>query len=147
MSFLENLYKDVILEHYKRPHNRGALSDASHTQEGVNPSCGDELTLYLRVEDGTIRDVGFEGEGCAISQASASLMTDAIKGASVERALALSRSFKGMIHGEPPAPELGELTSLQGIAKLHARVKCATLAWTTLDAALQRPPRPPAAID
>ena len=143
MGFLESLYKDVILEHYKRPHNRHALAGASHTQEGVNPSCGDELTLYLHIENGTIRDVGFEGEGCAISQASASLMTDAIKGGSVEQALALSRSFKAMIRGEPPAPELGELTSLQGIAKLHARVKCATLAWTTLDAALQRPAEAP----
>ncbi len=136
MSFLESLYKDVILEHYKRPHNRGVLSGASHTQEGVNASCGDELTLYLRVDQGVIRDVRFEGEGCAISQASASLMTDALKGRSVERALELSRSFKAMIRGEEPDPELGELAALQGISKLHARVKCATLAWTTLDAAL-----------
>ncbi|HKI55967.1 MAG TPA: SUF system NifU family Fe-S cluster assembly protein [Trueperaceae bacterium] len=135
-TFLESLYKDVILEHYRRPHHRGRLERASHTHEGVNPSCGDELTLYLRVEDGVIRDVAFEGEGCAISQASASLMTDALAGASVERAAALSRAFKDMIQGEPPAEELGDLALLQGISKLHARVKCATLAWTTLDAAL-----------
>ena len=139
MSFLESLYKDVILEHYKRPHNRGALHDASHVQEGVNPSCGDELTLYLRVEDDVIRAVGFEGEGCAISLASASLMTDALKGRSIEQALELSRAFRAMIRGGPPAPELGELGALQGVAKLHARVKCATLAWTTLDAALEVP--------
>lgn len=136
MSFLESLYKDVILEHYKRPHNRGALDAATHVQEGVNPSCGDELTLYLRVEDGVVRGVAFEGEGCAISQASASLMTDAVKDRSVEQVLGLSRAFRDMIRGEPPAPELGELSALQGIAKLHARVTCATLAWTTLDAAL-----------
>ena len=136
MSLLENLYQDVILEHYHRPHNRRPLPQASHTQEGVNPSCGDELTLYLQVEQGVILDVGFEGEGCAISQASASLMTDALKGRSVEQALELSRAFKAMIRGEPPAPELGELAALQGVARLHARVKCATLAWTTLDTAL-----------
>jgi nitrogen fixation protein NifU and related proteins len=139
VSFLESLYKEVILEHYKRPHNRGRLEDPSHVQEGVNPSCGDELTLFLRVEDGVIRAVGFEGEGCAISQASASLMTDALKDRSVEQALELSRAFRDMIRGQPPVPELGELSALQGIAKLHARVKCATLAWTTLDAALEAP--------
>ncbi len=139
MSFLESLYKDVILEHYKRPHNRGTVDAPSHVHEGVNPSCGDELTLYMRVEQGVIRAVGFEGEGCAISQASASLMTDALKGRSVQQALELSRAFRDMIRGRPPAPELGELSALQGIAKLHARVKCATLPWTTLDAALGAP--------
>ncbi|MEJ2667811.1 MAG: SUF system NifU family Fe-S cluster assembly protein [Deinococcales bacterium] len=140
-SFLESLYKDVILEHYRRPHHRGRLSKPSHSHEGVNPSCGDELTLDLRIEDGVIREVGFEGEGCAISQASASLMTDALEGATVDRAALLSREFKAMIRGEPPSPELGDLALLQGIAKLHARVKCATLAWTTLDAALAEGPK------
>jgi nitrogen fixation NifU-like protein len=139
MSFLDSLYKDVILEHYKRPHNRGALDQPSHVQEGENPSCGDELTLYLRVADGIIREIGFEGEGCAISQASASLMTDALKGRSVEAALELSEAFRAMIRGQPPAPELGELSALQGVARLHARVKCATLAWTTLERALEVP--------
>jgi nitrogen fixation NifU-like protein len=139
MSFLDSLYKDVILEHYKRPHNRGALDQPSHVQEGENPSCGDELTLYLRVADGIIREIGFEGEGCAISQASASLMTDALKGRSVEAALELSEAFRAMIRGQPPAPELGELSALQGVARLHARVKCATLAWTTLESALGVP--------
>lgn len=137
-AFLESLYKDVILEHYRRPHNSGRLEDASHVQEGMNPSCGDELTLYLRVVGGRIDEVTFEGEGCAISQASASLMTDALQGVSVDEAAALSRAFKAMIHGEPPAKELGDLALLQGISKLHARVKCATLAWTTLDTALGR---------
>ncbi len=135
-GFLQSLYQDLILEHYHRPHHRGRLERASHTQEGINPSCGDELTLYLRVEDGVIRAVAFEGEGCAISQASASLMTDALEGASVARARELSEAFKAMIRGEPPSDDLGDLALLQGISKLHARVKCATLAWTTLDAAL-----------
>lgn len=136
MGFLESLYQDVILEHYRHPHNHGRLDPASHVQEGVNPSCGDELTLFLRVENGVIDAVRFEGEGCAISQASASLMTDALEGLSPADALALAGAFKAMIRGEGVAPELGELAVLQGVSKLHARVKCATLAWTTLEAAL-----------
>jgi len=136
MSLLDSLYKDIILEHYKRPRNRGPLEGATHTQEGINPSCGDELTLYLRVEDGIVREVRFEGEGCAISQAAASMMTQALRGRSVEEASALSVAFKAMIHGEEPSDALGDLRLLQGISKLHARVKCATLPWVTLDAAL-----------
>lgn len=142
-AFLENLYKDVILEHYRRPHHHGRLEAPSHSQEGVNPSCGDELTLDLRIEEGVIREVSFEGEGCAISQASASLMTDALQGASVARARALSGAFKAMIQGASPDPSLGDLALLQGISRLHARVKCATLAWTTLDAALGDEPASP----
>ncbi len=141
MSFLESLYKDVILEHSKRPRNRGELAGATHTEEGVNPSCGDELTLYLRVEDGVVREARFVGDGCAISQASASMMTQALEGRSVRSALTLSEAFKAMIRGEAPTDELGDLRLLQGISKLHARVKCATLPWVTLDAAL-RPPEP-----
>jgi nitrogen fixation NifU-like protein len=136
MSLLDSLYKDIILEHYKRPRNRGSLAGATHTQEGINPSCGDELTLYLRVEGGIVREARFEGEGCAISQAAASMMTQALRGRSVEEATALSAAFKAMIHGEEPSDALGDLQLLQGISKLHARVKCATLPWVTLDAAL-----------
>ncbi len=142
MSFLESLYQAVVLEHYRHPHNHGPLADATHRQEGVNPSCGDELTLHLRVEDGRIGDARFEGEGCAISQASASLMTDALKGRTVDAALELARDFKAMIRGEAPSSELGDLAALQGVSKLHARVKCATLAWTTLEAALLDAPEP-----
>lgn len=138
MSLLERLYQDLILEHSRRPRNRGALAEATTVQEGINASCGDELTLYLRVDDGVIREARFEGEGCAISQASASLMTEALRGASLERAESLSEKFKGMIRGGEADPELGDLTLLQGVADLHARVKCATLAWTTLDEALQQ---------
>lgn len=136
MALLEQLYKELILEHYKNPRNKGTLPPPRLHAEGLNPSCGDELELFLRVEDGVISDVKFIGEGCAISQASASLMTQAIKGKPVGEALALSADFKAMIRGAPPAASLGELAMLQGIAKLHARVKCATLAWVTLEQAL-----------
>lgn len=136
MSLLETLYQQAILEHYKRPRNRGRLEPHSHHQEGLNPSCGDELEVFLTVRDGVVTGVGFEGQGCAISQASASMMTEAIKQRPVAEALSLARDFKAMIRGEPPAARLGELTALQGVAKLHARVKCATLAWVTLEQAL-----------
>ena len=136
MGFLENLYKELILDHYKRPRNRGRLADATHRQEGLNPSCGDELELFLRVEGGVVVDVAFEGEGCAISQASASMMTEAIKGRPLAEVADLSADFKGMIHGDAPSDALGDLKLLQGISKLHARVKCATLAWVALDEAI-----------
>ncbi len=137
MGLMERLYQDLVLEHSRRPRNRGRLEHATSTQEGVNPSCGDELTLYLEVSDGVIRAARFEGVGCAISQASASLMTEALAGATLARAAELSGMFKAMIRGGAPDPELGDLTLLQGVSELHARVKCATLPWTTLDAALE----------
>ena len=138
MSFLDNLYKDIILEHYKHPRNRGRLNPATVSGEGLNPSCGDELELFLNLEEGVISDVKFSGEGCAISQASASMMTEAIKGKSLEEALELSAQFKAMIRGEEPDDALGDLKTLQGISKLHARVKCATLSWVTLEQALEQ---------
>ena len=134
---LENLYKEVILDHYKRPRNRGEL-EASVREEGLNPSCGDELELFLIVQEGVITDIKFTGEGCAISQSSASMMTEAIKGRSREEVLNMSQSFKAMLQGEPPTSELGDLQMLQGVAKLHARVKCAALPWVTLERALER---------
>lgn len=133
MSFLENLYKELILDHYKNPRNRGELADASLQQEGLNPSCGDELELFLKLDSGVIREVRFVGEGCAISQASASMMTEAIKGKPVEAALDLAEKFRAMLKGAEPADELGDLKMLQGISKLHARVKCAALGWVTLE--------------
>ena len=138
MSFLDYLYKDIILEHYKHPRNRGRLNPATVSGEGLNPSCGDELELFLNLEEGVISDVKFSGEGCAISQASASMMTEALKGKSVEEALKLSAQFKAMIRGEEPDDALGDLKTLQGISKLHARVKCATLSWVTLEQALEQ---------
>ncbi len=143
MSYLENLYKEIILEHAKRPRNQGRLDAPSHYQEGINPSCGDELELFLNVEDGVVREVAFLGEGCAISQSSASMMTEAIRGMTVAEVADLSAKFKDMIHGGEPDQALGDLQLLQGISKLHARVKCATLAWVTLGEALTSPPDTP----
>ena len=134
-NFLEEMYKQIILEHYKTPRNRGKLEGATHVQAGHNPSCGDELELQLLMDGDVIRDVRFDGHGCAISQASASLMTQAIKGKSLAEGLELARKFETMIRGGDADPALGDLTALQGIARLHARVKCATLAWQTLEVA------------
>lgn len=139
MSLLDSLYKEIILDHYKRPRNRGELDPHTVRHEGVNPSCGDELELFLFVEDGTVREARFNGEGCAISQASASMMTQALRGLSVAEAQSLAEDFKGMIQGQPPSERLGDLKLLQGISKLHARVKCATLPWVTLTEALDSP--------
>lgn len=136
MGFLDTLYKEAILDHYKRPRNRGRLEDPTHAQEGLNPSCGDELELFLEVVDGVVRAARFEGAGCAISLASASMLTEQVTGRTVEEALRLAADFKAMVRGEPPADTLGELQALQGISRLPARVKCADLAWITLEHAL-----------
>ena len=138
MAFLENMYKEVILEHYKRPRNRGTLEEATAREEGVNPSCGDELELFLIVEDDVVNDIKFVGEGCAISQATASLMTEAVMGKPVMEALELAAKFRAMLYGYPPDEALGNLKVMQGVAKLHARVKCAALPWTTLEQALAK---------
>ena len=136
MSLLDSLYKEIILDHYKRPRNRGELDPHTIRQEGLNPSCGDELELFLLLDGETVSDVKFIGEGCAISQASASMMTQALKGLSVDEARVLAADFKQMIQGGEPSERLGDLKLLQGISKLHARVKCATLPWVTLTEAL-----------
>jgi nitrogen fixation protein NifU and related proteins len=136
MGFLEQIYRDAVLEHARSPRNRGELDPYSVKQEGVNPSCGDELVLYLLVRDGTVAEARFTGHGCAISQASASLMTQAIRGKPLREVEQLIGRFKAMIHGRGVDPSLGDLAVLEGISKLHARVKCATLAWVTLQAAI-----------
>lgn len=137
MSLLDDLYQTVILDHNRRPHNFGVLEPHDVAHEGTNPSCGDELTLYLRLaDDDVIERAGFVGEGCAISRASASLMTDALAGLDLGAAAALTASFKGMIRTGEVAAGLGDLAALRGVSRLHARVKCATLAWVTLEQAL-----------
>jgi nitrogen fixation NifU-like protein len=141
MSVLDALYQEAILQHYKQPRNFGALEPYDVKEEGVNPSCGDEVTLYLRLSDGTIGQISFEGDGCAISQASASLMTQAVKGLSVQRALAVSEKFRQMLRGGQPDAELGDLALLSGVAKLPARVRCAVLPFATLESALARTPQ------
>jgi SUF system FeS assembly protein, NifU family len=138
MSLMEQIYKTVILERSRHPRHHGALPDPATQHEGVNPSCGDELRLSLLTgEDGTITDARFQGHGCAISQASADLMIDAILGKTHAQARDLAHNFKSMIRGEAhDTDQLGELRALSGVKQLHARVKCATLPWTTLEAAL-----------
>jgi nitrogen fixation protein NifU and related proteins len=150
MSDLEDLYREIILDHYRSPRNRGELpSPPAHRTEGYNPLCGDEVVVFLQVDDGLVGDVRIAGQGCSISQSSASLMSAAVKGKSVDEARDLIRTFKSMmsVHesrlgGEAAADEserlsidkdsLGELAALQGVVKFPVRIKCATLSWNTL---------------
>jgi nitrogen fixation NifU-like protein len=140
MSDLSDLYQEVILDHNRRPRNFGVLADATRTSQGHNPLCGDRLTLYLKIDRDRIAGIAFEGSGCAISKASASLMTDAVKGASVTDALALFDRFHAMITTPPEQPideeGVGKLAALAGVRQFPVRVKCASLAWHTLKAAL-----------
>lgn len=135
-----SLYQDVIVDHARRPHNFGPIDGATCICEAHNPLCGDQLTLYLAVEDGRIREIGFIGAGCAISQASASLMTDMLKGLSRTQALELFRRVHAMLTVEPvegsPEPRVGKMIALSGIRAYPTRVKCASLAWQTLRSAL-----------
>jgi nitrogen fixation protein NifU and related proteins len=134
---LSDVYRQIVLEHSRAPRNKGVLEGATRVERGVNPSCGDDITLHLRVENDRILETRFTGVGCAISQASASLMTLALEGKTVDEALALARDFHEMLRGSPPSKALGEASALQGVSKLHARVKCATLPWQTLEVALK----------
>jgi len=138
---LRELYQQVILDHNKKPCNRRPL-DTKLRAEGHNPLCGDKVTIYIHLDDGKIDDVTFEGEGCAISTASASLMTQALKGKTVDEADALIREFQEMVTGAPDAAadwmeRLGKLAVFQGVCEFPMRVKCATLAWHTLRSALE----------
>ena len=160
MPGLEDLHREIILDHYRNPRNRGELSSPPATRvEGFNPLCGDEIVLYLDVEDDVVRDIRIGGQGCSISQSSASMMSSAVKGKTLGEIRALSRAFKGMmsIHeqsldgdgvdgdgADPAGPEgedvkLGDLEALRGVVKFPVRIKCATLAWNTLLEALDHP--------
>jgi nitrogen fixation NifU-like protein len=138
MSELSDLYQEVILDHNRRPRNFRAIEDPTRRQEGYNPLCGDRLTLYVALEGDRIRDVSFQGSGCAISKASASLMTEALKGKTVEEARALFARFHEMVTSPPESevPDLGKLAVLAGVREFPTRVKCASLAWHTLNAAV-----------
>lgn len=131
---LDDLYREVILDHYRSPRNRGKLEEPSVVVELNNPLCGDEIALYLKMEGERIADVRFEGRGCSISQASASMMTQAVKGSTLPEALDTIRRFKGMMRAELSADEadLGDLESLQGVTKFPVRIKCALLSWDAL---------------
>jgi nitrogen fixation protein NifU and related proteins len=139
MSELRDLYQDVILEHSKSPRNYRTLAAANHTAEGYNPLCGDHLTIYLDVEDGHIRDISFQGSGCAISKASASMMTQAVKGKRADEAEELFEKFHRVVTGKNSveSSDLGKLAAFAGVSEFPVRVKCATLAWHALRAALQ----------
>jgi nitrogen fixation NifU-like protein len=141
MSELNDLYQEVILDHNRRPHNFRAIESPDAKQEGYNPLCGDRLTLYLSLDGDVIKDVAFQGQGCAISKASASLMTDALKGKTVPEARELFDQFHAMITSDPatPAADLGKLSVFAGVREYPTRVKCASLAWHTMKAAVAHP--------
>src|SRR5690625_4491202 len=139
MSFnnLDALYRQVIMDHYKNPRNRGSLEDGALTLEMNNPTCGDRILLHLDVENDQIKDVKFEGEGCSISLASASMMTQAIKGKKVTDALKMSEQFSKLMLGEDvELDEMGDVQALQGVAKFPARIRCATLGWKAMEKAV-----------
>jgi nitrogen fixation protein NifU and related proteins len=142
MSDLRDLYQEVILDHNRRPRNFGPLPAANRRAEGHNPLCGDRVTVYLEVEGDRIRDVSFEGAGCAISTASASLMTEALKGLSLEEARTLFHGFHELVTKGDEGEDLGKLAVFTGVREYPMRVKCATLAWHTLMAALDAKDQP-----
>ena len=138
---LNSLFQELILDHYKRPRNKGELENADATVHMKNPTCGDEVRLQLRIRDGIIEDARFVGDGCSISQASISMMTQLVKGKSAADALALAERFTAMMHGDAEAArdrQLGDLRSLAGVAKFPVRVKCALLGWNALEEGLPR---------
>lgn len=141
MADLRELYQDVILEHSKAPRNYRELASANHKAEGFNPLCGDHFTIYLHLDGDSIRDIAFQGSGCAISKASASMMTQSLKGKTRAEAAKLFGQFHDMVTGHQPSggdqAGLGKLTVFSGVSEFPSRVKCATLAWHTLQAAIE----------
>jgi len=137
---LDDLYRELILDHYRNPRNRRSLDDPKVVGEGYNPLCGDEVEVQVRLDGGVVSDIGFAGRGCSISQASGSMMTEAVKGKSLEDVRSLIAAFTRMMTDPDFAPtaELGDLEALQGVAKYPVRVKCATLAWRALEEGLNQ---------
>ena len=147
MSDLRELYQEVILDHSRNPRNFGRLEDADREAEGNNPLCGDQLTLFVKTADGIVTDISFEGTGCAISTASASLMTETLKGKSIAEAQDIFERFHAMVTGDPNQEpegikELGKLGVLAGVREFPVRVKCASLAWHTFKAAIDEADEP-----
>ena len=143
MSYLQELYQEMVMDHNSRPRNFRKLEDADRSVEGYNPLCGDRFTIYLKVDDGVISDIGFQGSGCAISRASTSMMTESVKGKSRAEAGEIFDAFHRMITRDPgldfddPDDKLGDLEILSGVSEFPVRVKCAVLSWHTLQAALE----------
>ncbi len=137
----QELYQEIVMDHNRRPRNFGSMIDSTATSEGFNPLCGDQITLFVKVSEDIVEDISFEGVGCAISKSSASMMTEEIKGKSVEEALTVFQAFREMItaksDGFKDSEILGDLEILKGVAQYPTRIKCATLSWHTLQAALQ----------
>ncbi|CDQ19333.1 nitrogen fixation protein NifU [Halobacillus karajensis] len=138
MSFnnLDTLYRQVIMDHYKNPRNRGSIEGNPMTVDMNNPTCGDRIQLQLLVDDGIVKDAKFDGEGCSISLSSASMMTQAVKGKPVDEALKMSELFSDLMQGKDIDEEdidLGDIEALQGVSKFPARIKCATLAWKAME--------------
>lgn len=146
MLDLQDLYQEIIVDHNKNPRNFRRMDDANRTAEGFNPLCGDRLNVYMKVVDGVIQDLSFEASGCAISVASASMMTQQLKGKTEQEADALFHRFQDMVTASPDAPvdtaQLGKLAALAGVKRFPMRVKCATLCWHTLMAAQANNPQP-----
>jgi nitrogen fixation NifU-like protein len=128
----DDLYREIILDHYRNPRRKRAVEPADVAVEAANPLCGDEVTLTLRVKDGTVEDVGFQGRGCSISQASASMMCEEVAGRSSGEAAALGHRFKGMLMEGATAADMGDLEALQGVRQYPVRIKCAVLPWNAL---------------
>ena len=146
MSELRELYQEVILDHNKKPRNFRVIDNANHHADGHNPLCGDNVSIYVDVEDGIIRDISFQGSGCAISKASASLMTTVLKGKSIDEAEVAFHQFHDLVTEEAPEDDdlesLGKLAVFSGVREFPARVKCASLAWHTVHAALTASDKP-----
>ena len=140
MYDLEDLYQEIVMDHNRRPRNFGHIKNPTNSAEGFNPLCGDQITLQLRLEDGLVSDVAFSGVGCAISKSSASMMTEELKGKTLDHAENLFEAFRKMITRNPgdsyDSDLLGDLEILQGVSRYPARIKCATLAWHTLHSAI-----------
>ena len=139
MTELQDLYQELILDHGRRPRNFRALNDATRSAEGYNPLCGDKVKIYVKMDGDVVRDISFEGTGCAISTASASIMTETLKGKTRAAAEELFQTFHDLVTGQKAkvdAPELGKLEVFSGVSEFPIRVKCATLSWHTLRAAL-----------
>ncbi len=140
MNEMEELYREIILDHNKRPRNFRKMEDCTHHADGHNPLCGDEIEVFVKIEDGRIADISFQGEGCAISKSSASLMTSALKGKTLEEAHREAGIVISMLTGKgatADVEELGDIAALQGVRQFPARVKCATLSWHALEASLK----------
>lgn len=138
---LNELYREVIMDHYRSPRNKGELPEPTVSIDLNNPLCGDEISLFLQVEDGIVREARFSGQGCSISQASASMMTQAVKGKTVAEAEDMVERFKQMMHGDEEAGKpLGDALALHGVSKFPVRIKCALLSWEALERSLEQLP-------